>query len=118
MTFKNHAPFINCISKVNAIQIDNAEDLDVVMRMFNLLKYSTNYEKTTCSLWNYYRDKPSNPLSFNSESFKCKTSFTENTCDGNDVNKIGINKTEAVIQLKHLSNFRKTLNIALINYAK
>ena len=31
--FKNNAPFINCISKINGIKIDNAEDLDVVMPM-------------------------------------------------------------------------------------
>ena len=40
VSFKNHAPFINCISKVNGIKIDNAEDLDVVMPMYNLLEYS------------------------------------------------------------------------------
>ena len=31
--------------------------------MYNLLEYSKNYEKTTGSLWNYYRDKPSDPFS-------------------------------------------------------
>ena len=40
VTFKNNAPFINCISKINGIKIDNAEDLDVVMPMSNLLEYS------------------------------------------------------------------------------
>ena len=43
--FKNNAPFINCISKINGVQIDNAEDLDVVMPMYNLLEYSKNYKK-------------------------------------------------------------------------
>ena len=37
VTFKNNAPFINCISKINGVKIDNAEDLDVVMPMYNLL---------------------------------------------------------------------------------
>ena len=68
VAFKNNAPFINCISKTNGIQTDNAEDLDAVMPMYNLLEYSKNYRKTTGSLWNYYRDEPSNPLSSNSES--------------------------------------------------
>ena len=45
LAFKNNAPFINCISKINGVQIDNAEDLDVVMPMYNLLKYSENYKK-------------------------------------------------------------------------
>ena len=72
--FKNNAPFINCSSK-----IEKAENLDVVMSMYNLLEYGKNYKKTTGSLWNYYRDEPSNPLSSNSESFKYKTSITGNT---------------------------------------
>ena len=38
VAFKNNAPFINCISKINGVQIDNAEDLDVIMPMYNLLK--------------------------------------------------------------------------------
>ena len=49
------------------------------MPMYNLLEYSKNYEKTTGSLWNYYRDEPSDPLSSDSESFKYKTSITGNT---------------------------------------
>ena len=35
VAFKNNAPFINCISKINSIEIYNAEDLDVVMLMYN-----------------------------------------------------------------------------------
>ena len=50
VAFKNNAPFINCILKISDVQIDNAEDLDVVMRMYNLLEYSKNYRKTTGSL--------------------------------------------------------------------
>ena len=78
--FKNNAPFIKCISKINGVNIDNAEDLDVVMPMYNLLEYSKNYRETTGSLWSYYRGEPSNPLSSNSESFKYKTSITGNKC--------------------------------------
>ena len=84
VAFKNNAPFINCSSKINGVQIDNAENLDVVMPINNLLEYSKNYRKTTISLWNYYRDKPSNPLSSNSESFKYKTSITGNTYNVGD----------------------------------
>ena len=43
---KNNAPFINCVSKINGVKIINAEDLDVVMPMYNLLEYSKNYRKT------------------------------------------------------------------------
>ena len=53
VAFKNNTPFINCISKINGVQIDNAEDLDVVMPMYKLLEYNKNYRKTTGRLWNY-----------------------------------------------------------------
>ena len=45
VAFKNNAPFINCISKINSIKIDNAEDLDVIMPMCNLQEYSKSYKK-------------------------------------------------------------------------
>ena len=57
LAFKSNAPFTNCISKINNVLTDNAEDLDVVMPMYNLLEYSKNYRKTTGSFWNYYRDE-------------------------------------------------------------
>ena len=50
LIFKNNAPFINCTSKINGIKIDNTEDFDVVMPMYNLLQNSKNYRKTTASL--------------------------------------------------------------------
>ena len=43
---KNCPPFTECISKKNNFQVDNAKDLDVVMSMYNLIKYSNNYSKT------------------------------------------------------------------------
>ena len=82
--FKNNAPFTNCISKINNVLIDNAENLDIVMPMYNLLECSKNYRKTTGSLWNYYRNELNNPPTdnynaepiANSESFKYKSSIT------------------------------------------
>ena len=53
---KNNAPFISCISKINGALIEIAEDLDVLISLYNLFRYSKNYRKTTDSLWNYYRD--------------------------------------------------------------
>ena len=77
ITFKNNALFINCISKINGVKIDNAEDLDVVMPMYNLREYSKNYKKTRGCLWNYYRDEPSNPLSSDSKSLNIKQVLQE-----------------------------------------
>ena len=97
--------------QINGVHIGNAEDFNVVMPVYNLFEYSKNYRKTTGSLWNYYRDEPSNPLYSNSETFKYKTSITGNTYNvddgeaGYDADKVGKNKTEVVVPLKHLSNF-------------
>ena len=40
LTLKNNAPFILRISKINGELVENAEDLDIVIRMYNLLEYS------------------------------------------------------------------------------
>ena len=78
-SFKNNGPFISCISKIINMLIDNAEELDVAMPMYNLIEYSKNYRKTTGSLQNYYRDELTdytnnnnfpNKNVINSESFK------------------------------------------------
>ena len=50
VSFKNCAPFINCITEINNTQIDNAKDIDIVMPMYNLIEYSDNYAKTSGSL--------------------------------------------------------------------
>ena len=57
LILKNNAPFISCITKINNELIEDAEDLDVVMPMYNLLEYSKNYRKTIASICNYYRDE-------------------------------------------------------------
>ena len=38
--FKNRAPFVKCINRINNIEIDNAKDIDIVMTMCNLIEYS------------------------------------------------------------------------------
>ena len=58
VTFKNCAPFTKCISRINNTDIDNAQDIDIVMPMYNLIEYSDNYSKTSRSLWQYYKDDP------------------------------------------------------------
>ena len=95
LSLKNNAPFFSCVLKVNNMLIDYAEDLDVVMPMYSLLKYSKNYQKTTGSLWNYYRDEANSGYKNenrdrihysikDSESFNYKTSIIrqlENNAD-------------------------------------
>ena len=55
---KSCAPFSNCISKINDTQIDNAQYIDMVMPIYNVIEYSDNYSKTSGSLWQYYKDIP------------------------------------------------------------
>ena len=69
--FKNCAPFTKCISRINGTDIDNAQDIDIVMTMYNLIEYSDNYSKTSEILWQYYRDDPNDNME-QSESFKSK----------------------------------------------
>ena len=56
--FKDCAPFTNCISKINNTQIDNAEYIDIVILMYNLIEHSNNYSKTSGRLWKYCKDIP------------------------------------------------------------
>ena len=118
LALRNNAPFFSCISKISNALIDNAEDLDIVMPIYNLLEYSKNYRKTTDSLFNYYRDEPNSGAEGNinysiedSKSFDYKTSITRKL-ESNNVEKDDI---EIVVPLKHLSNFWRTLDIPLIN---
>ena len=45
VTFKNCAPFTKCISRINDTDIDTAQDIDVVMPMYNVIEYTDNYSK-------------------------------------------------------------------------
>ena len=45
LAFKNNAPFVNCISKINGVLIDNTDDLDVVMPISVCLNTARTTEK-------------------------------------------------------------------------
>ena len=116
--FKNCALFTNCISKIDNTQIDNAEYIDKVMPMYNLLEFSDNYSKTSGSLWQYFKDIPAvdddgNIINFNgannTDSFKFKNRLTGQTNDD------GIINVQIMVPLKYLSSFWRTLEIPLIN---
>ena len=68
LTFKNNAPFRLPISKINNTFIDNVEDLDIVMPIYNSLEYSNNYPMISSSLWNYYRDEINNDGNKNNDA--------------------------------------------------
>ena len=88
MIFKNCVPFTNYISKINNTQIGNAEYIDIIMPMYNLIEYSDNYSKTFGSLWQYCKEIPAvdnngDIADFNganaTDSFNFKTKITGQT---------------------------------------
>ena len=125
LILKDNAPFVSSITRINGELIEDADDLDIVMPMYNLLEYNKNYRKTIGSLNNYYRDELSddnNPNNFpntnvvNSETFKYKNKIIGNTYNvtaGND--RLGTNKIELAIPLRYLGNFWRALNMPLIS---
>ena len=130
LILKNNAPFVSCITRINGELIEDADDLDIVMSMYNLLKYSKNYRKTIGSLYDYYRNELSDDADdnnfdnikvVNSNTFKYKNKIIGNTYDidagdqGYDVNKNGTQEVELAIPLKYLGNFWRALNIPLIS---
>ena len=140
MILKNK-PFISCITRVNGELIEDADDLDIVMAMYNLLEYSKNYRKTIGSLYNYYRDELSddndndnfgNIKVVNSKAFKYKNKIIGTTYNVNSTilnpagnaridnpnyvaNNSGKKVIELAIPLKYLGNFWRALNIPLIS---
>ena len=112
----NCAPFTRCISKINNTEIDNAQYIDIVMPMYNLIEYSNNYSKTSRILSQYCKEIPAidnngNFVDFNgtnsTESLNYETEITGRTNDDGDI--------EIMISLKYLSNFWRTLEIPLIS---
>ena len=112
VVFKNNTPFRSCISKINSTLIDNAEDFDIVMPMYNLLEYSQNYSMTSGSLWNYYREEidDADDNASGGKSFKYKTKIVGNTperlVNEEDANRptVPTLNVEVTIPLKYLSN--------------
>ena len=107
--FTNCAPFTKCISKINNTEKDHTQDTDIVMPMYNLIEYSDNYSKTSEGLWQYYKDEPNDNLA-NSKSFKSKVKITGSTPAGGNT-KVA----QMIVPLNYLSNFWRTLEMALIN---
>ena len=74
-----------------------------------MIEYSHNYLKTSESLWQYNKDDPNDNMA-DSESFKYKVKITGKTSDDGNIKDV-----EIIVPLKYLSNFRRTLEMRLIN---
>ena len=71
--FKNCGPFTKCNLEINDEHVDTAENLDIVMAMYNLIEYSDNYQDSSATLYRYKQDEPPDDLTRdNSNSFKYK----------------------------------------------
>ena len=138
---KNNAPFISCITRINGELIEDADDLDVVMPMYNLLEYSKSYRKTIGSLYNYYRDELDDDADLNnhpnnnvvsSNAFQYKNKLLGNTYNVDSTiapaaggarvanpnyvaNRTGTKAVSLAVPLKYLGNFWTALNIPLIS---
>ena len=114
LILKNNAPFVSCITRINGELIEDADDLDLVMSVYNLLEYSKNYRKTIGWLYNYYGDELSDDADdnnfdninvVNSNTFKYKNKITGNTynvkagAQGYNVNKNGTHRISYTIKI-------------------
>ena len=116
--FKNCAPFTNCISDINNTQVDNAQDIDIVMPMYNLIEYSVNYSKTSESLWQHCKDIPAvanNNTTVNFAENNLTDSLTFKAKMVGQTGDDGTKNVEIMVPLKYLSNFWRTLEMPLIN---
>ena len=82
VAFKNCAPFTKCITHINDDQVHNADNLDIIMSLYNVIEYSDNHSDTSGSLWQLKRDEqnsnngnPDNVTTVDLSSFKYKSSF-------------------------------------------
>ena len=118
LALKNCAPFTKCSLEINDEHVDTAENLDIVMPMYNLIEYSDNYQDSSATLYQYKRDEPPEDNAIddltanNSSSFKYKISLLG---DENVVGGIVRLNVKVVAPLKYLSNFFRSLEMPLIN---
>ena len=104
-SFKNCVRFTECIIKVDGTTIDDPECLDLLIPMYNLIDYSSNYSETTGRLSFYSKDEAT---SFNADitninnfkSFMHKAKLLGNTD----------------AQLAPISNFQRSLELPLCNF--
>ena len=120
LALKNCAPFTKCNLQINDEHVDTAENLYIVMPMYNSIEYSDNYQDSSATLYQYKRDGPPdnnvNLTSDNSTSFKYKVNLLGNIDAANPDNaRLGRLNVKIVVPLKYLSNFFRSLKMSLIN---
>ena len=107
---------------IDGTTIYDAEDLDLIMTINNLIEYGSNFSQINESLWFYTKDEPTNFDAYiaktnDFKSFKYKSKLLENTLAQiapNRANEILKNAAIAVL-LKNLSLFQRSLEMVFIN---
>ena len=130
LALKNCARFTKCNLEINDEHVDAAENLDIVMPMYNLIEYSDNYQDSLSALYQYKRDEPPNNnvnlTADNSTSFKYNVNLLSNIAaagpDNARVGRLNVKivplyhlNTSIIVPLKYLSNFFRSLEMPLIN---
>ena len=112
VAFKNCAPSRTCDVTINDEHVEKAEDLDIVMPMYNLLKYSDNQQDSTGSLYQFKRDEPPDDnanVANNTSRLVYKSKLISGTDDNN------VNNVKLVVPLKYVSDFFRSLEMPLVN---
>ena len=121
VAFKKCAPFRRCVTHINNEHAETAENLDIIMPMYNILEYSDNYADSSGSLWQFKRDGQNMTNNNNnnnnndvadvttdantgSSSFKYKSSLIENKKDAT-----------IAVPIKYQAKFFGSLEMPLIN---
>ena len=118
LALKNCVPFTKCNLEINDEHVDIAENLDIVMPMYNLIEYSDNYQDSSATLYQYKRDEPPegdpipNLAVDNSNSFMNKVELLGDSVVANNIARRNV---KVVVPLKYLSNFFRSLEMPLIN---
>ena len=118
LALKNCVPFTKCNLEIYDEHVDTAENLDIVMPMYNLIEYSDNYQDSSATLYQYKQDEPPegdpipNLAVDNSSSFKYKVELLGDPVVANNIARRNV---KVVVPLKYLSNFFRSLKMPLIN---
>ena len=122
LALRNCAPFTKCNLEINNEHVDTAENLDIVMPVYNLIEYSDNYQDSSATRYQYKRDEPpeddavADLTANNSDSLKYKIKLlgnvTEVAGDAAGVRRLNV---KVDVPLKYLSNFFRSLEMPLIN---
>ena len=108
----NCAPFRTYDVTINDKHVEKAEDLDIVMPMYNLLEYFDNYQDSTGSLYQFKRDEPPDDnadVANNTTNLVYKSKLIKGTDNNNVIN------VKLVVPLKYVSNVFRSLEMPLVN---